>query len=63
MRIPTNEEIQWMQSIEPMWQYDEKYNNFYLMVGFRSIIIDTDDALDKELNEIKMDIAEDFFIF
>jgi hypothetical protein len=62
MRIPTAEEIKWMGAIEPVWNYDERYNNFWQSIGGYCILITTDEDLDKELNTIKMDIANDFFL-
>ncbi len=62
MRIPTKEEIKWMEAIEPAWNYDERYNNFWQSIGGHSLIIDTNEDLDKELQTIKMDIANDFFL-
>lgn len=49
MRIPTKDEIMLIKSIDPIWSYDEKYNNFYQIIGFHQIIIDTDTDLDNEL--------------
>ncbi len=62
MRIPSKEEIKWMESGEDVWNYDERWNNFWQAIGGHSLIIDTDESLDKELEKIKMDIANDFFL-